>query len=121
MSIPFKPVQSIEGACLRDLSPLSRPDQFPELPLPYARVLPRETLRKYDSPDLYTTDDGRLLCTALWDVQIDNDHHDGVAMFLVTSAAFQSGLYSACGVALFQASSKAATISRMVRGSELKV
>jgi hypothetical protein len=35
--------------------------------------------------------------------------------------SFQSGLYSACGVARFQASSNAATISRMVRGSELKV
>ena len=34
---------------------------------------------------------------------------------------FQLGLYSACGVARFQASSNAATISRMVRGSELKV
>ena len=35
--------------------------------------------------------------------------------------SFQSGLYSACGVARFQASSNAATMSRMVRGSELKV
>jgi len=43
----------------------------------------REVLRKYyDNPDLYTVDDGHLHCAGLWGVQIDNDHHDRVIMFL---------------------------------------
>jgi hypothetical protein len=56
----------------------------------------------------------RLLARSLSAVHIGATLRSGVG-------SFQSGLYSACGVARLQASSKAATISRIVRGSELKV
>ena len=43
----------------------------------------REVLAKYyDSPELYTVEDGYLRCASLWGVQIDNDHDDRVVLFL---------------------------------------
>lgn len=43
----------------------------------------RDVLAKYyDSPELYSVEDGYLRCAGLWGVQIDNDHADRVVMFL---------------------------------------
>jgi hypothetical protein len=43
----------------------------------------REVLTKYYAhPELYSVEDGFLRCKGLWGIQIDNNHHDYIIVFL---------------------------------------
>src|SRR5262249_48939339 len=43
----------------------------------------RDVLQKYyDNPQKYTVSDGNISCGALWSIRIDNDHPDGVVVWL---------------------------------------